>query len=113
MDVAANVVPWLCCAVFVAVVVLMPRQIRGSDRLRDMQLSMNVSPAWNLVGGAFLVLGAAVAIALGIVFLGAGYTFAWGFFPLGAAKLFIIGFYVYVARQPWVSFDDDETSDTL
>ncbi|WP_374946419.1 hypothetical protein [Agreia sp.] len=78
-----------------------------------MQLSMNVSPGWNVAGGAFLLIGAAVAIALGNVFLGAGYLFGWGFFPLAASMLFIIGFYAYVARQPWVSVDDDETSDQL
>ncbi|MDN4641098.1 hypothetical protein QCD70_12640 [Agreia sp. PsM10] len=113
MVVAGNVFPWFCCAVFLAVVVLVPRQIAGPDRLRDMQLSMNASPGWNLVGGACLVLGAAIAIGLGIVFLGAGYMFAWGFFPLAAGKLFIVGFYAYVVRQPWVSFDEDETSAQL
>ena len=113
MDVAGSILPWFCCAVFLAVVALMPRQVRGPDRLRDMQLSMNASPGWTVVGGVFLLLGAAIAIALGNVFLGAGYAFAWGFFPLAASKLFIIGFYAYIARQPWVSFDDDETSDQL
>ena len=111
MGVAASAFPWLCCVIFLAVVVLLPRRISDPDRLRDMQLAMNVSPGWNVVGGAFLLLGAAVAIALGIVFLGAGYTFGWGFFPLAAGKLFIIGFYAYVVRQPWASFDKDESSD--
>lgn len=113
MGVAANVVPWVCCAILLAVVVVVPRQLRGADRLRDMQLSMNASPGLNVAGGVFLLLGAATAIALGIVFVGAGYTFAWGFFPLAAGKLFIIGFYAYVARQPWVSLEEDETRDQL
>ncbi|WP_055925855.1 hypothetical protein [Agreia sp. Leaf283] len=113
MDLAGSLFPWSCCAVFLAVVVVMPRQLKGSDRLRDMQLSMNASPGLNVAGGVFLLLGAAIAIALGIVFVGAGYAFAWGLFPLAASKLFIIGFYAYVARQPWVSFDDDETRDQL
>ncbi|KQR20071.1 hypothetical protein ASF79_10740 [Agreia sp. Leaf335] len=113
MDVAGSVLPWFCCAVFLAVVVLVPRQMRGSDRLRDMQLSMDASPGWTVASGVLLLIGAAIAIALGIVFLGTGYAFAWGFFPLAAGKLFIVGFYAYVVRQPWVSFDDDETSDQL
>ena len=110
MGVAANVFPWVCCAILLAVVVLVPRRIKGPDRLRDMQLSMNASPGLNVAGGVFLLLGAAISIALGNVFLGAGYTFGWGFFPLAAGKLFIIGFCAYVARQPWVSFDDDDPS---
>ena len=113
MDVAGSLFPWFCCAVFLAVVVVMPRQLRGSDRLRDMQLSMNASPGLNVVGGVFLLLGAAIAIALGIVFVGAGYAFAWGLFPLAAGKHFIIGFYAYVARQPWVSLEEDDTRDQL
>ena len=113
MGVAANVFPWVCCAILLAVVVLVPRRIEGPDRLRDMQLSMNASPGLNVVGGVFLLLGAAIAIALGIVVLGAGYTFGWGFFPLAASQLFIIGFYAYVARQPWVSLEEDDTRDQL
>lgn len=113
MDFAGSLFPWFCCAVFLAVVVLVPRQLRGADRLRDMQLSMNASPGLNVAGGVFLLLGAAIAIALGIVFVGAGYAFAWGFFPLAAGKLFIIGFCAYVARQPWVALEEDETRDQL
>jgi hypothetical protein len=106
VGVAGDVFPWVCCAVFLVVVVLLPRQIAGPSRLRDVQLAMNASPRSNVVAGAFLVVGAAVAVALGIVLLGSGYEFGWGFFPVAAGKLFIVGFYAYVARQPWVPFDD-------
>lgn len=100
--IAAAVFPWICLAVFIAVVVLLPRRIKGPDRMRDVQLSLIASPKMNLVGRVLLVLGAAVAVALGIVFIQVGYGFGWGFFAVAATKLYIVGFYAYVARQPLV-----------
>lgn len=114
LGIAAAVLPWICLAVFIVVVVLLPRRIKGPDRMRDVQLSLIASPKMNIVASVFSVLGAVVAVALGIVFILGGYGFGWGFFALAATKLFIVGFYAYVARQPLVDLDDDaEPSDPL
>ena len=109
MEKASAILPWVCCAIFVVIVIVLPLRARGPERMRDLQLSLNATPRLNVLGALYLLGGALVAILLGAVFLGAGYLWAWAFFPLAAGNLYVIGFFAYVARRPWPSFYVAET----
>lgn len=102
VSVALAMYPWIASALLIVAVTSLGFLIRNPRRLNDLQSTIYLSRRANrVVEAILLVIGAGVAILLGIGFIASGRFYGWGFFPLAGVPLAFLGFYIYVGKLPF------------